>query len=411
MNYSNQVKLNPPLRESFSLDGEWSFSPCTSPLPPSEVPSRASWDANPLHIPVVPGWDERWGSGGAGFLRRAFVLRPLNGQRAWVRFEAIGGETIFFLNGKRIYASSESLLAVEFDISDHTNRLDNELIVWCGPHPSLPTCPKPQTQSRGPWRPSSLVYAPSISIPDAAVRTSVRREQVEVDISLENRTMASVQAELHLSILDGETIVKEVAQQSVELSAGVMTTLRFRMNWPGARHWSPQDPYCYELEACLERAGQTLDLRKTRFGFREVWQERGAWLLNGQTLNIQNSTDLATDPASPRGCFQHMRTAGIDLVYINGIPPITEVLNAADETGMLLVGGYTAGLNPLRQQDHLTALIRRDRSHPSLLAWRLDASGEQKALFYAMDPTRPLFGPASPIFLQSNLKQGIDTLP
>jgi beta-galactosidase len=363
-----------PLREQITLDGAWTCCACASQDAPTEVLPGLAWEMLPPQAPPLPG---------PGLLRHQLNLRPPDGKRAWVHFAATGGETVFFLNGKRIYASRECLLPVEFDISDHTDRLDNELIVWHNPRTAL-----------GAWPPVQLVYAPPISIPDAAVRTWLRRKLLEVEVSLENRTLADVQAELSLEVMQGEAALKEIALQGVELRAGVMTTLRFSSRWPDARLWSPRDPHLYQLKACLRRGGQTLDQRSTRFGFREVWQERGAWRLNGQALETIRIAQLDAVPADPRAYFQQLRASGVDLLSLGGLPPSPQALEAADETGLLMVGAYTSGLDAQQRSDHLTALLRRDRSHPSLLAWQASASREEQALFLNLDPGRPLLGPA-----------------
>ena len=382
-------------RDCFSLNGDWAFSPCHDTiLAPSELAPDLVWDAQPLPIPSTG----LLGGASAGFLRRDFRLRPLDGQRAWVRFEAIGGAAVFFLNGKRIYASRESLLPVEFDITDHTERLDNQLIVWCGPHPGAPA--NALAELRGPWRAVSLVYTRAVTIPAAVVRTSLRRGQLEADIALENRTLSDVQANLSLALLDGPDRI-EVARMEVELRAGVMTTLRQSMPWPvqwTAQPWSPQDPHHYQLALDLTSAGQTLDTHLLRFGWRELWQAGSGWLLNGQALRLGQRVALDSaqiDPAHALALFQQMRASGVDLLELTGVPPLPAVLDAADECGMLLLGGYTQGLDPEQRPEHQIALLRRDRNHPSLLAWRLETNkSAQKLLLYALDPTRPLLSAA-----------------
>jgi beta-galactosidase len=383
-------------RDCFSLNGDWAYSPCQDrATAPSELAPDLAWDTQPLQIPSVglPGGAR------AGFLRRDFRLRPLDGQRAWVRFAAIGGAAVFFLNGKRIYASRESLLPVEFDITDHTERLDNQLIVWCGPHPGAPA--NALADLRGPWRAVSLVYTRAVTIPAAVVRVSLRRGQLEADISLENRTQSDVQASLSLALLDGPERRVELARTDVELRAGVMTTLRQSAPWPAQwkpRPWSPKDPHHYQLALDLTSAGQTLDTRLLRFGWRELWQAGSAWLLNGQALILNQRLELDSaqlDPAHALALFRQMRAAGVDLLELTGAPPLPDVLDAADECGLLLLGGYTQGLDPQQRPEHQIALLRRDRNHPSLLAWRLDTSeSAQKLALYALDPTRPLLNAA-----------------
>jgi len=350
----------------------------TQPIEPTHteiIPLKGGWEACPAPPGQPPG----------EYFRRSVRLRPLEGQRAWVRLEPSGSPAVFFLNGKRMYASRERQLPVEFDITDHTEQLDNQLCARFEQPGPAGSAPNPA---------ASLLYAPPVSIPDAAVRAFTRRGLLETVVTLENRTLAPLEASLDLAVYAEEGLALRFERLPVRLAAGVLTPLRAAAAFPGAAFWSPQNPRLYRLEARLEQDGRLLDERQLRFGWREIWRERGAWLLNGRPLRIERTASLELADSTALGGLPR----DADLVCLDGAPPDPRLLDWADERGLLLAAAYTAEPDPRHALDHLLALVRRDRAHPSLAAWLVEDLPGARPLLAQLDPTRPVFARGQPPF-------------
>ena len=412
--------LNPDkiFRTRTSLNGAWEYAESPGPPPSDLLPTHISWNPHPVPIPrsLLPE------NAPSGFLRIPLSL-PATEQRYWVRLDGVGGRAVYYLNGRRIYASLENFLAVEFDLTDRTDSIENELAIWCGPHEHLLAADDPaglpaylapagsvsESRRRGPYGDVWLERGPAVSIPDCAVRSLVHRNTLEADITLENRTLLPVQAELHLRIQDDGNPVKQFEKRPVVLAPGVLTTLRARTTWGGTLLWTPQDPHLYTMEASLEQDGQLLDIRTVRFGWREIKLERGGLLLNGQPIDFTDAPLRAYATTQEAAAdFRSHRVIRLES------PPRPEILDAADEAGVLLEAASAINGSGLRLQadhptflqaceDHLRAFVRRDRSHPSIAAWRLDCAmnaspgyeGYLRALpglrnqVRALDPGRP----------------------
>jgi beta-galactosidase len=433
-------------RIRISLNGDWDFFPLDNPVFPDTLPAKPAWQKQKLRVPSSWRWSfnpsadyqpydlfeypSEWNEAQAGWIHRTFIPQSKAGMRIWLHFEAVLQRSVFYLNGKQVYASTESYLPIEFDVTDHLCAGINELAVWCGPYEQIQT---PQGEkvlapcgswfsslARGPWQDVWLEYIPAVSLSDLAVRTSVRRGEIEVEVTLENRTLTGFRGSLFLSVQDGEKNVLTFPVEPVELSLGVMTTLRLCANWKSPHCWSPEDPYLYQLEAALDQDGQTLDTRSLRFGFREVWLDGRKFMLNGTRVNLRGDAwhyqGFAMQTKTyALNWYRMCKEAGVNFVRLHAMPYPQFFLDAADEAGMLIVDEsaiYGSGKAMQADHpaflsnchDHLRALVRRDRSHPSVIIWSMQnemrwvdgrdgysaAMPELTETIQALDPTRPV---------------------
>ena len=136
-------------RVRVSLNGDWDFHPLKEISPPEGPPETNAWQSRKLRIPSSWRWSidlcaeyqpynlfeypPAWNDVQAGWIQRSFAAEIPTGKRAWLHFEAVLQRSVYFINGKRVYASTESTLPIEFDVTDHLQPGLNELAVWCGP--------------------------------------------------------------------------------------------------------------------------------------------------------------------------------------------------------------------------------------------------------------------------------------
>jgi beta-galactosidase len=165
-----------------------------------------------------------------------------------------------------------------------------------------------------------------------------------------------------------------------------------------------------------------VDTATAAFGVRElVWDGTDGFLLNGRQVKIIGG--CVHDTHGPLGAVgldrteerlvETLKAAGFNAIRTAHNPPAPALLDACDRLGMLVWDEFTdvwdTGKNP---QDYsvyfpqhwrqdLTAMILRDRNHPSVVIWSLgneivpDSSYPQRgrqlaALVRALDVTRPV---------------------
>ena len=185
------------------------------------------------------------------------------------------------------------------------------------------------------------------------------------------------------------------------------------------RLWSPSDPYLYHTT--IEAAGDCIDVT---YGIRtiEYSAERGfqlngkPMLLNGGCVHHDNGIlGAAAFDAAERRKVQLMKEAGFNAVRTSHNPPSEAFLRACDELGLLVIDEAFDGWRDAKLahdyhelidrwwRDDLSAMVMRDRCHPSIFCWSIGnevierkkievvtTAHRMAQLCRQLDPTRPV---------------------
>jgi beta-galactosidase len=431
-------------RSFISLNGAWSFAPLPTSLPLEVLPVQPAWESQPVLVPSswrwsfdpeaeyqpydLFGYPPDWNKVEAGLLRRKFTAARRAGERIWLVFQGILQQSIVFINGQKISKSTESYLPLEIDVTGQVVDGENEVVVWCGPYERVDTPMGSKViapcgswfanLARGIWQDVTLEYHPAVSLCETTVRTSTRQGTIEIEAWVENRSSEAFYGMLSNQVYSADQQEIDLSEQRVTLQAGERIQVILRQAWSGAHRWSPEDPYLYTLCQELVGEGVRVDSQNTRFGFREVWFEGHKLMLNGVRVNLRGDAWHYQGFAMQTkeyalNWYKMCREAGINFVRLHAMPYPGFFLEAADETGMLIVDESAIyGSGKAMQADHpdfiencrahLQALTRRDRNHPSVIVWSmqnemrwvdgregyLQAIPALTAVIKAMDPTR-----------------------
>ncbi|MFQ5699806.1 MAG: glycoside hydrolase family 2 TIM barrel-domain containing protein [Myxococcota bacterium] len=152
---------------------------------------------------------------------------------------------------------------------------------------------------------------------------------------------------------------------------------------PGPREWSPEDPHLYALRVELRRGAETMDLASSYTGLRELATEDGRILLNGKPLYVRGVLDQGYFPGGwyaaardedLRRDVELTRALGFNCARKHQKVEDPRYLYWADTLGLLVWGEMPSGRDFC--SDLVTDLsrewlevVRRDRGHPSLMAW------------------------------------------
>ena len=281
----------------------------------------------------------------------------------------------------------------------------------------------------GIWQPVGLVARDDVYIEGVFVRTSVRRRQLEVDVTLRN--LGDAPRDVHLAARVEEDKIT-LPETDLTVPAGSSTTVTLKRPWPKPRLWGPEDPHLYHLVTTVAQAAKTLDVHRTRFGFREFWVEGTDLILNGTPMKF-----LAT-AGHPRGelddglshqaaldFYRRIRKAGCVAMRLHANVWPKAWFEAADEVGMPIImesalfcysSAYALSKPEFwdNYHEHLRAIVRNHRNHPSIVMISLENEilhcrgdrvegtearlAEAGRLVKRLDPTRPILydGDADP---------------
>jgi hypothetical protein len=165
-------------------------------------------------------------------------------------------------------------------------------------------------------------------------------------------------------------------------------TVRFDLEVPGARLWSPETPVLYRARLELCKGEHPIDAEECRFGIRQIETDGWRFKLNGHRLFLRGYGDDAVYPetmAAPSDKRVYLkrlsitRSFGFNYVrhHSHMLPP--EYYEAADEVGMLVSAEFpiayyeyynrAKGAALELYQSEWAAAIRRLRNHPSIFDW------------------------------------------
>ncbi|MFC5789310.1 glycoside hydrolase family 2 [Agromyces tardus] len=400
------------LREHWSdLTGDWDFAfaqdlqsanpgavvfdrQITVPFPP-ESPASGIGDTG--YHPVV--WYRRtFGptaiqTSGHGADRPTLLLH----------FGAVDWAAEVWLNGTFLGRHEGGQTPFWFDISDAaTTDADNELIVRAVDDPHDVSLPRGKQDWRedphsiwyhrttGIWQPVWLESVPQQYIRELAWEADVPNAAIDLEMTLNAGPLNGSWA--HITITYEHAVLAESRQLLID------QTTHLRIGLPAQRNgqqyeellWSPDHPRLIsariELELASNQPGDLLasgDAVASYFGLRSVEATERAFLLNDRPIYMRSvlsqnywpeSHLAAPSPDALRREVELIKALGFNAARVHQKAEDPRFLFWADRLG-LLVWGETASAYDFNPRaialltNEWVELVRRDRSHPSIVAW------------------------------------------
>lgn len=386
---------------------------------------RYPFPADPPHIPHEYN--------PVGSYRRVFEIpEAWRGRRVFIHFDGVESAFYLWLNGKPVGFSKNSMGPAEFDITpclkDGENTLAVEVYRW-----SDGSYLEDQDMWRfsGIFRDVYLFATPEIHVRDFFVRcrfdAGYRDATIHLTANVRNygaKTGTGHTLEAVLLDAGGVPVGNEplMAAEVVPLADGEEQTLELDAPVKAPRKWSPEEPYLYTFLLLLKTPqGGILEVEQCRFGFRVVEIRDARLLVNGVAVKLKGANRHEHDPWRGRAISLKRMVQDIELlkrfnfntVRTSHYPDDPKWYDLCDRYGIFLIDeanleahgmGYdldkTLGNRPEWEAAHLdrhTALVERDKNHPSVIIWSMGNESGSGCNFEAgarairaLDPTRPI---------------------
>jgi beta-galactosidase len=232
---------------------------------------------------------------------------------------------------------------------------------------------------------------------------------VDITVSIENDTKAGLNAELITTIyqLDnkGQKISRPAAasaDKKIKIEAGKSIDVQSLVTVQNPKLWGPpptQKPNLYVAVTNLLSKGKVIDTYETRFGIRSLAfdAEKGV-LINGERIYIKGvnqhhdlgALGAAFNTRAAERQLEVLKELGCNAIRMAHNPPAPELLDLTDRMGFLVIDEifdcWERKKTPLDfhlifpdwHEADTRAFIRRDRNHPSVIAWSFgNEVGEQ----------------------------------
>ena len=408
----------------------------------SVLPSTPEWQT--VHVPLLLG---QIGDKPFMWYRRTInVPQDWTGRRLFVRFEAVRFVSEVYVDGQKVGGHYGGWEPFEVDVTkvcrpgaehhllvrvqdmtgvceqalDYSKRLPGGRIVD-QLKDSIMAPIGSQGERVGIWQSTSLVARNEVYVEDVFVKTSVRRKEISAEVTVRN--LGSNERTVRCSATVEGGVTFEPVQVTVAGASSKTVTLV--QAWPAPRLWCPTDPHLYQFITQLELDGRQVDRQATRFGFREFWVEGPEFVLNGTPMKFlataghpRGNLDSELSKQGALDLFRRIREAGCVAMRLHANIWPRDWYEAADEVGLPVVmesalfcwcRAYAMTCDEFwkNYHEHLAAVIRAHRNHPSIVMTSLEneilhCGGEQVVpgtthrlaeagrMVKALDPTRPI---------------------
>ena len=412
----------------FDVDAEDRFpSTITVPFPPE---SRASGVHDTGFHPVV--WYRRL------VTSADLVSGDSSGDRTLLHFGAVDHHAYVWFDGVLVGEHSGGQTPFHVDVTNlrGSGRDEHVLVVRAEDDPLDAALPRGKQdwepaphgiwyhRTTGIWQTVWTETVPELHLTDVAWMPQVAASSVTCALELSARPTAPVEAEVLIQ-LDGEDITHHVIRLDGPRAVATISLPGMANGQDRARFvWSPEHPVLFDAQVTLRSPGAPptrLDEVSSYFGMRSAAVGRGHFLLNGHPYYMRSVLDQGywsdTHLANPgsswlREEIELMKQMGFNAVRKHQKAEDPRFLYWADRLGLLVWGEtanayeYSTTAVELLTREWLD-LVRRDRSHPSIVAWvplneswgvqDIAADGAQQAyagglaqLTRALDPSRPV---------------------
>ena len=142
--------------------------------------------------------------------------------------------------------------------------------------------------------------------------------------------------------------------------------------------WSPETPVLYTLHCELHDGERKLDTRSVRFGMRELTLKESRFFLNNRPIHVRGFIPGPQPPANPAA----LRRMGWNLVHLAADSLDPAVLDAADDSGLMIWAGLRTGV------DAACVAVETHRNRACIVAWETPMDDTFCRRIRELDPTR-----------------------
>ena len=420
-----------------ALADGWVFLPDK----PQKAWLLGSWPQHAQAITLPHCWNEKdtFQQGlryrqGDGFYGCRFTLPDAPPDILWqLRSGGFYGTGEVWLNGQRIARVDGQYLGFTLDVSPHLNKGQPNILTVAlnnrfHPH-VLPGKKMPDFLLHGGLAGEITLHAlPRVHLDDQTLgvlchRASEAAAEAELRATVHNPSGSAIACRIRATIHAGDARVVHTQDfDPGRIAPNSMTPAIFPFTLERPHLWHVNDPHLYTLRAELLMDDRVIDAADKRFGARTaVFDGKQGFLLNGKPLYLQGVNrhecvpgfGNALPPSLHGQDAEQIKSLGMNLVRLAHYPQHPAFLDACDEAGVLvyaeIASWKSARPGPWARAAYrqLTAMVERDRHHPSIILWGLANESRSRIAFKRMtrllehlDPTRET------IYAENHLHRG-----
>lgn len=363
---------------------------------------------------------------GVGYYRTSIKSsKDMSGKRIRIEFDGAMSFSKVYINGEFVGEWPYGYSSFTFDITDVWNFNGENIVAVRLENKSESSRWYP---GAGIYRNVRLVVTEPVSVDHwgTYVTTPVvskKKGGINLETRIANKTGGSVKVRLESLLMDekGNLVTKTSSTENIK---GDKCVFNQKLSVRNPELWSVKNPYLYKVVSNVYVGDKLYDTYNTSMGFRSFkFDKDKGFFLNGENVKLKGVClhhDLgplgaAVNYRALERQLKIMQEMGCNAIRTSHNPPTPELLELCDKMGFLVqveafdewrIGknrnGYNILFDEWAERD-LTAMIHRDRNHPSVIMWSIGNEvreqnynkGAETARFltdicHREDPTRPV---------------------
>ncbi|CAN5543223.1 glycoside hydrolase family 2 TIM barrel-domain containing protein [soil metagenome] len=418
---AEQPAYNDANWRKLDLPHDWSIEDL-----PNQAPDQV---VGPFSRASVGGTSTGFTVGGTGWYRKSFTISPLEkGKTVLIHFDGAYTETDVWLNGHHLGYHPYGYTPFSYELTPYLSS-PGQTNVLAVRVKNLGQNSRWYTGS-GIYRHVWLTVAEPVHIAPLGISITTsqltgKSAQVQLTTTIDNASGKEMPVSVQTTLIaPGGKLISTTSRQTITVSTNGKTERKQVVTVTNPQLWSPETPRLYTANVVIISGKKRLDSVTTTFGIRSIeFSATRGFLLNGKRVLLKGGCihhdngplgAAAIDRAEERKVAL-LKANGFNAIRTSHNPPSTALLDACDRLGMLVIDeAFDMWQRPKKPQDYhrffdewwqrdLTAMIQRDRNHPSIILWsigneineRADPSGLEitkklVAEAHRLDPTRPV---------------------
>lgn len=334
--------------------------------------------------------------GGTGWYRKTFTIDKTDkGKTVILNFDGVYMETDVWVNGKKAAVHKYGYTPFWFDITSLLNKTGEENIIAV----------KVENEGRNSrWYSGSGIYRNvhltitqplHVAVWGAKITTPEIHENsaiVEVEVTIQNDDDKEMAAQITIHLKDKNGKLADTVTENIMVEGNAENRFIKQIQVKNPVLWSLESPNLYTAEIVIEVGNKIIDNYQQSFGIRSIdFSAEKGFLLNGKSLLLKGGCLHHDNGLLGAAAFDRAEIRKVEIMKANGFnairfshnPPSESFLDACDQIGMLVIDEFSDMWEYYKNpQDYsvyfkewwnkdLTAMILRDRNHPSVIMWSI----------------------------------------
>lgn len=334
---------------------------------------------------------------GTGWYRKHFVSeKAFAEKKVSVLFDGVYRNSEVWINGHYLGTRPYGYSSFDYDLTPYLNPVGENNVIAV----KVDTSEQPNSRwytGSGIYRHVWLVAKNKLHINQwgvfaRTVKANENEARVDVSIELNNDNEADQRCTVVTKFINSKGKQVAKSESSVEVKSGQQQVIDQNIQIDNPMLWSVEQPSLYQLQVEVVSNNQLADVYSTAFGVRTFkFDPNKGFILNGTHVKLKGVNNhhdggplgAAVFNQTHKRQLEILKEMGCNALRMSHNPPASELLAYADSMGFVVIdeifdewmdgktpAGYAPHFEEWYERD-VENWIRRDRNHPSVIAWSI----------------------------------------